>query len=122
MPDSLPKEKLVSIDQLYEQGLAPCPVEVALNVIGGKWKGVILYKLQDGTLRFSELKRLMPRVTQRMLTLQLRSLEEDGLVSRTIYPEVPPRVEYALTELGQTLTPVIDHLMEWGVHFETAKK
>nr|WP_062264369.1 helix-turn-helix domain-containing protein [Endozoicomonas arenosclerae] len=99
-----------------------CPVEVALNIIGGKWKGVILYKLRVGTLRFSELKKLMPRVTQRMLTLQLRSLEEDGLISRTIYPEVPPRVEYSLTELGETLSPVIDQLMVWGVHYQQARE
>ncbi|KEQ16783.1 hypothetical protein GZ78_19065 [Endozoicomonas numazuensis] len=105
----------------YEKGLVACPVEVALNIIGGKWKGVILYKLRVGTLRFSELKRRMPRVTQRMLTLQLRSLEEDGLVERTIYPEVPPRVEYNLTELGQSLSPVIDQLMVWGVHYQQAQ-
>ncbi|KEI70898.1 winged helix-turn-helix transcriptional regulator [Endozoicomonas elysicola] len=106
-------------EQEYLAGSKPCPVEVAQEIIGGKWKGVILYKLlESGCLRFSELKRRLPRITQRMLTLQLRSLEEDGLVLRTIYPEVPPRVEYRLTELGQTLKPVIDGLMAWGILYE----
>ena len=97
-----------------------CPVEIAQEVLGGKWKGVILYKLLEfDCLRFSELKRLMPRrVTQRMLTLQLRSLEADGLVERTVYPEIPPRVEYRLTDLGQTLKPVINSLMAWGVLYD----
>ncbi|ELT98816.1 hypothetical protein CAPTEDRAFT_122160, partial [Capitella teleta] len=99
-----------------------CPVEITQEIIGGKWKGVILYKLlESGCLRFSELKRRMPRITQRMLTLQLRSLEEDGLVIRTIYPEVPPRVEYRLTVLGKTLQPVIDSLMKWGLLYEETK-
>ena len=110
-----------NIQNAYEAGEKPCPVEVALNAIGGKWKGVILYKLLSGTHRFSELKRKMPRVTQRMLTLQLRALEADGLISRTIYPEVPPRVEYCLTELGMSLEPVIRMLMDWGRLYEEAR-
>ena len=86
---------------------AGCPVEATLNLIGGKWKGVILYHLLTGkVLRFNALKR--------MLTNQLRELEHDGLVARTIYPEVPPRVEYRLTEHGQTLEPVIAALKAWG--------
>ncbi|WP_419834253.1 winged helix-turn-helix transcriptional regulator [Endozoicomonas atrinae] len=109
-------------EQEYLAGSKPCPVEVTQEIIGGKWKGVILYKLlESGCLRFSELKRRLPRITQRMLTLQLRSLEGDGLVIRTIYPEVPPRVEYQLTELGKTLRPVIDSLMQWGLFYEEAK-
>lgn len=91
-----------------------CPVEASLEVIGGKWKGAILYHLLDGTMRFNELKRLMPDVTQRMLTRQLRELEQHGLVSRTVYPEVPPRVEYAMTDYGKTLTPVVKALHSWG--------
>jgi len=91
-----------------------CPVEVTLDLIDGKWKGVILYHLQDGTCRFGELKRKMPRITQRMLTKQLRALEEDGLVIRKVYPEVPPRVEYTLSEMGERLRPVIDVLKAWG--------
>jgi DNA-binding HxlR family transcriptional regulator len=96
-------------------GCAPgCPVEVTLDLIDGKWKGVILYHLQEGTCRFGELRRRMPRVTQRMLTKQLRALEEDGLVIRKVYAEVPPRVEYSLSEVGESLRPVIDILKAWG--------
>ena len=84
-----------------------CPVEAALGVIGGKWKGVVLYHLESRVYRFNELRRLMPGVTQRMLTIQLRELESDRLIQRTVYPEVPPKVEYALTEYGATLTPVL---------------
>lgn len=94
---------------------AGCTVEATLNLIGGKWKGVILYRLlTEDVLRFNELRRLLPNITQRMLTNQLRELEKDGLVQRTIYPEVPPRVEYRLTEEGQTLEPVISALKTWG--------
>ena len=94
---------------------AGCPVEATLNLIGGKWKGVILYHLLTGkVLRFNALKRMLPNITQRMLTNQLRELEHDGLVARTIYPEVPPHVEYRLTEHGQTLEPVIATLKAWG--------
>jgi len=92
-----------------------CPVESALDVIGGKWKVVILFRLFEGTKRFNELRRLLPNVTQRMLTNQLRELERDGLVNRTIYPQVPPKVEYSLTERGRTLKPVLAALRKWGV-------
>lgn len=92
-----------------------CSVEATLDLIGGKWKGVILYRLlSEQVLRFNQLRRLLPNITQRMLTHQLRELEGDGLVARTIYPEVPPRVEYRLTDYGQTLAPVIDALKSWG--------
>lgn len=91
-----------------------CPVEVTLDLIDGKWKGVILYHLQGGTLRFGDLRRRMPSITQRMLTKQLRALEEDKLVIRKVYAEVPPRVEYCLSELGESLRPVIDILKAWG--------
>lgn len=92
-----------------------CPVETTLSFLDGKWKGVILYHLvMDGTLRFSELRRRLQAVTQRMLTKQLRELEEHGLVTRTVYPVVPPRVDYALTPLGQSLRPVILVLEQWG--------
>lgn len=97
--------------------VAGCPVEATLNLIDGKWKGVILYHLQGGTQRFGELKRRMPGVTQRMLTKQLRALEDDGLVVRKVYPEVPPRVEYRLSELGEGLRPVIEALRVWGVDY-----
>ncbi len=91
-----------------------CPVEATLEVIGGKWKGVILYHLVDGKRRFSEFRRLLPNVTQRMLTNQLRELERDGVVHRKVYAEVPPRVEYSLTEFGRTLTPIIHLMRDWG--------
>ncbi len=91
-----------------------CPVEVTLSVIGGKWKGVILYHLQSKPLRFNELRRLIPDVTQRMLTLQLRELEEDGVIHREVYPVVPPKVEYSLTDFGSTLSPVILSIRQWG--------
>ncbi|MFH7832904.1 winged helix-turn-helix transcriptional regulator [Bacillus luti] len=93
-----------------------CPVEAMVEVIGGKWKGVILYHLLDGTKRFNELKKLKPNITQRMLTLQLRELEADGIIHREVYREVPPKVEYSLTELGESLRPMILLMMEWATH------
>ena len=97
-----------------EAGQYGCPVEATLDVIGGKWKGVILYKLLERPKRFSELKRQLPAITQRMLTLQLRELEEDGIVHREIYKEIPPRVEYSLTEFGKTLEPILLAMLTWG--------
>lgn len=86
-----------------------------MDLIGGKWKGVILYHLmRDGTLRFNELRRRLTGITQRMLTRQLRELEEDGLVRRTVFAEVPLRVEYDLTDVGRSLEPVIAALKAWG--------
>lgn len=91
-----------------------CSVEAALDVIGGKWKGVILYHLLGGTQRFGELQRLIPNVTRRMLTLSLRELEDEGLVHREVYKQVPPKVEYLLTDYGKTLEPIIKSLRAWG--------
>nr|WP_102355894.1 helix-turn-helix domain-containing protein [Pseudomonas sp. AD21] len=97
-----------------------CPVTFTVDVIGGKWKSLILFHLMSGTKRFNELRRLMPEVTQRMLTLQLRELETDRVIHREIYREVPPKVEYSLTELGSTLVPLISAMREWGAaHEET---
>lgn len=90
-----------------------CPVEVALDVVGGKWKPMIVWRLCAGTMRFGALQRSMPEVSQRILTLQLRELERDGLVQRTVYPEVPPRVEYAATETARKLEPVLRGLGQW---------
>lgn len=91
------------------------PIDATLAVIGGKWKPLIIYELNDETLRFSQLlDRLQPRITQRMLTKQLRQLEADGLVTRKVYTQVPPKVEYSLTELGKSLMPILDQLCEWG--------
>src|ERR1700744_2238194 len=98
-----------------------CAVETTLDPIHGKWKGVIRYHLQDGTQRFGELRKRMPGITQRMLTKQLRALEEDNLVVRKVYAEVPPRVEYRLSDVGESLRPVIDSLKAWGeTHQEKA--
>lgn len=91
-----------------------CPVEAALEVIGGKWKGMALYHLLDGTKRFNELKREVNGVTQRMLTKQLRELEADELISRHVYAEVPPKVEYSLTKKGKALRPILLALEKWG--------
>jgi DNA-binding HxlR family transcriptional regulator len=91
-----------------------CGVEVTLEIIGGKWKGVILWHLTRKTLRFSQLRRRLPGVTQKMLTQQLRELERDGLLDRRVFAEVPPRVEYSLTEKGRTLTPLLSLMCEWG--------
>lgn len=96
------------------QPTAGCSVERALNLIDGKWKIVILYKLLRGTLRFNEIRRLIPGVTQRMLTHQLRELEADGLIVRVVYAQVPPRVEYSLSTRGQSLEPVLLALKQWG--------
>ncbi|SFK92258.1 transcriptional regulator, HxlR family [Pseudovibrio ascidiaceicola] len=99
-----------------------CPVEAALELIGGKWKGVILYHLMEGTQRFGELKKQVGTVTQRMLTKQLRELEIDGLVSRKVFAVVPPHVEYSLTPKGETLRPIITALRDWGVDHAVREK
>jgi DNA-binding HxlR family transcriptional regulator len=91
-----------------------CAISYAIDIIGGKWKLAILYYLMHGTKRFNELRRLMPEVTQQMLTLQLRELERDGVVHREVYAQVPPKVEYSLTEHGRTLESILLALGEWG--------
>ncbi len=92
-----------------------CVVEATLALIGGKWKGLVLYHLfEEEVLRFNEMRRRLPSVTQRMLTSQLRELEADGLIVRTIYAEIPPRVEYRLSDRGRTLRPIIQALKAWG--------
>ena len=93
-----------------------CAVEVTIEAIGGKWKGIILYHLESSQ-RFNSLHRLLPNITQRMLTKQLRELERDGIVQRTVYAEVPPRVEYNLTDFGKTLQPVLKKLERWGTRY-----
>lgn len=96
------------------QAMEVCPVEVAIAVLGGSWKLTIVKHLQEGTLRSAELGRRLPACPPRTLTRQLRELEEDGIVQRTVYPEVPPRVEYALTDLGRTLGAVVTSINAWG--------
>jgi len=92
-----------------------CPVTTTLSVIGGKWKPIILYIIRDETKRFGEIKRLIPTITQKMLTQQLRELEKDGIVNRKVYPVVPPKVEYSLTDYGRTLIPILNAMAKWGV-------
>ena len=98
-----------------------CPVEAALELFGGKWKGMVLFHLLDGTKRFNELKRKVGGVTQRMLTKQLRELEGVGLISRQVYAEVPPKVEYRLTEKGKSLRPILLALEKWGTRYALPK-
>jgi DNA-binding HxlR family transcriptional regulator len=96
----------------------PCPVEATLEVIGGRWKALILYHLRSGPRRFNELRRLIPAVTQRMLTAHLRELERDAVVHRKVFAVVPPRVDYSLTPLGQTLSPILSAMAEWGERYQ----
>ena len=90
------------------------PLLAAINVIGGKWKTIILYRLYDQTLRFGELKKSIPKITQKMLTQQLRELEADGLVNRVAYNQIPPKVEYSLTDYARELGPILCKLCDWG--------
>ncbi len=97
-----------------DKDFTQCPIETSLALIQGKWKVVIMFRLMEESRRFNELSRLLPKITQRMLTNQLRELERDGLVHREAFPEVPPRVEYSLTELADTLIPILLALKDWG--------
>jgi DNA-binding HxlR family transcriptional regulator len=94
-----------------------CSMELTLDLIGGKWKSLILWHLAENTLRFSELRRELPQVTQKMLTQQLRELEDCGLVKRFVYTQVPPKVEYSLTDAGRSLLPILASLCQWGVDY-----
>lgn len=96
-----------------------CPVEVAVSVVGGTWKLTVIKHLMEGTQRFGELGRLVPSANRKTLTRQLRELEEDGVVHREVYPEVPPKVEYSLTALGRELVPVIEAMNSWGGHYSS---
>ncbi len=91
-----------------------CGIETTLEVIGGRWKVLILHELMEGVRRFGELQRALPGVTQKMLTQQLRDLEQQGIVRRKAYPEVPPKVEYSLTECGKSLRPILNAMHKWG--------
>lgn len=98
--------------------LPACPVETTLTLISDKWKVLILRDLLPGTKRFGELKRSLGEVSQKVLTAQLREMEASGLLTRTVYPEVPPRVEYTLTELGLSLKPILDAMRSWGEEYK----
>jgi DNA-binding HxlR family transcriptional regulator len=97
-----------------QKQMMPHPVEVTLSIIGGKWKPLIVFYLLGSTKRFSELRRLLPQATQQMLTMQLRELEQAGILHRHVYPQVPPKVEYSLTELGRSIEPVLRQMCSWG--------
>lgn len=94
-----------------------CPVDTTLNLIGGKYKSLILWHLINNTLRFGELSKLIPQATPKMLTQQLRELEEDNLIIRTVYPVVPPKVEYKLSELGNSIRPILETMYSWGADY-----
>lgn len=104
--------------QTEKKELPACPVETTLMLIGDKWKVLILRDLLPGTKRFGELKKSIGTVSQKVLTAQLRDMERNGLVNRKVYPEVPPRVEYSLTELGRSLKPILGAMWDWGEEFK----
>jgi DNA-binding HxlR family transcriptional regulator len=106
-------------DFLYQNKRYYNPVEFAMDRIGGTWKMPILWRLQDRVMRYSELKRSLPHISDKMLTIQLRELEEEGFVHRTVYAVVPPKVEYSLTELGRTTIPIIDSIRNYGLRLMT---
>lgn len=113
-----PVDSPVVTDLSSAQMLPACPVETTLLLIGSKWKVLILCDLAEGTRRFGELRRSVTGISQKVLTNALREMEADGLVRRTVYPEVPPRVEYDLTPLGQSLAPVLAALRAWGEDYQ----
>ena len=108
--------------QTAKKELPACPVETTLTLIGDKWKVLILRDLMPGTKRFGELKKSIGSVSQKVLTAQLRDMENNGLLTRPVYPEVPPRVEYSLTELGRSLKPILDAMWNWGEEFKSQKQ
>ena len=95
-----------------------CPVELSMSVIQGKWKALILWQLRNGTQRYSEIRKALPRITHKMLSQQLKELEADGVVHREVYPVVPPKVEYSLTQQGLTLMPLLEEMQLWGMQFK----
>ena len=107
-------------DKKMPEELPACPVETTLSLIGNKWKVLILRDLMEGTMRFGQLKKSVGDISQKVLTAQLRDMEESGLVDRKVYAEVPPRVEYTLTELGLSLKPVLDAMVEWGTDYKSS--
>lgn len=103
---------------LTKEELPPCPVATTLMLIGNKWKIFIIQQLMDKPFRFSELRRAIPGISEKVLTDNLRALEKDGLVTRTVFPEIPPHTEYALSDLGETMRPIIDSMATWGTGYQ----
>lgn len=112
-------ENSVNTSSVPAKELPACPVETTLMLIGDKWKVLILRDLLTGTKRFGELKKSLSGVSQKVLTAQLRDMESSGLLERTVYPEVPPRVEYTLTKLGESLKPILDSMKDWGESYKS---
>lgn len=112
------KKTLEKNETTQKSPLPACPVETTLTLISDKWKVLILRDLLDGTKRFGELKKSIGHVSQKVLTSQLRQMEQSGLVSRKVYAEVPPRVEYTLTDLGYSLKPILDAMWKWGENYQ----
>ena len=108
------KSSFGEVRVMKQQKEPVCPVEVTLSIVGGRWKLPIVYRLLSGTKRFGELRRLIPLATQQMLTMQLRELEQMGILHRQVYAQVPPKVEYSLTELGRSLEPIVHQIHAWG--------
>ena len=106
---------------LLEEKEYHCAMDITMHYIGGKWKTVVLWYLRKEKKRFSELRRLIPNITEKMLSLQLKDLERDGIVGRKIYPEVPPKVEYFLTDFGKSLIPMLDEIARWGRNLAQSK-
>ena len=107
------------MDEVKKKELPACPVETTMTLIGDKWKVLILRDLMTGTKRFGELKKCVGNVSQKVLTVQLRAMEANGLVHREVYAEVPPRVEYSLTDLGRSLKPILDAMWNWGENYKS---
>ena len=105
---------------LTKEELPECPVATTVALIGSKWKLLIIRNLRMRPWRFNELKKDLDGISQKVLTDSLRSMEEDGLITRTVYPEVPPRVEYALSELGQSMSPILDAMQQWGTNYKNS--
>lgn len=103
---------------LTKDELPPCPVATTLMLIGNKWKIFIIQQLMDRPFRFSELRRAIPGISEKVLTDNLRAMEKDGLITRTVFPEVPPRTEYVLSELGNTMRPIIESMATWGTGYQ----
>ncbi len=98
--------------------VSECPMNITINIISGKWKISILWQLTKGSVRFNELQRLLDNITQKTLTMQLRELENDGIIYRKVYAEVPPRVEYGLTKVGESIKPILSSMCQWGKEYQ----